>query len=193
MTSQNEALMWAGLPQHVLTVWSVVTECSHLKLQSSGTWHHIYIYTMVDGYYAMEEHNCLHCWHVLHIVPTDFWNMIIPDYQTTNHQGTLKTEGWGSSCTLVFIYQRGPLSQHSNMLRTGQSRDQIPVGVRFSTSHPDHPWDPLSSYRIDTGLLTGRYSGKSMALPHPPPNLMPRLKKEYTYMSTPSLGLHGLS
>jgi hypothetical protein len=104
MTSQNQALMWTGLPQHLLTVWNVVTECYHLKLQSSGTWH---IYTYYGRWVLCYGRTyCLHCWHVLHTVPTDFWNMIIPDYQTTNHQGTLKTEGWGSSCTLVFIYQR---------------------------------------------------------------------------------------
>ena len=62
-------------------------------------------------------------------------------------------------------------------------------GEIFRT-RPDQPWGPPSllynGYRVFPG---GKVAGA--CIEHPP-QLVPRLKKEYTYTSTPRLGLCGL-
>ena len=58
-------------------------------------------------------------------------------------------------------------------------------------ARPDRPWGPPS-------LLYDGYLVSFPAVKRPgrgvdhPPHLVPRLKKEYSYTSTPPLGLHGL-
>ena len=61
----------------------------------------------------------------------------------------------------------------SDSIRAGRSGDRIPVGGEIFCTHPDGPWGPPSGVKraerdVDHTL-----------------HLAPRLKKEYSYTSTP--------
>jgi hypothetical protein len=68
--------------------------------------------------------------------------------------------------------------------------DRIPVGARYAapvqTGRGAHP----VSYTVGTGSFLG-VKRLGRGVDHPPP-LAPRLKKEYSYTSTPPLRLRGL-
>jgi hypothetical protein len=68
---------------------------------------------------------------------------------------------------------------------TGQEgKKNLGWGEIFST-RPDRPWGLPSLLYNGYWVIPG---GKAATHPH----LAPRLKKEYSYTSTPPLGLHGL-
>ena len=75
-------------------------------------------------------------------------------------------------------------------LRAGMSGDRILMGVRFSspvqTGRGAHP----ASCTMGTGSYPG-VKRPGRGVDHPP-HLAPRLKKEYSFTSTPPLGLRGL-
>ena len=75
-------------------------------------------------------------------------------------------------------------------LQAGRSGDRIPVGARLFPSYQTGPGAHPDSYTMDTGSLSLGYSGRSVALTTHP-HLAPRLKKEWSYTSTPPLGFHG--
>jgi hypothetical protein len=93
-----------------------------------------------------------------------------------------KEEYWLETkmCVLKWL---GYLTQYSDSLWAGQSGDQILVGARYSvpvqTGSEAHP----SSYIMGTGSFLGvKLQGVALTT-HP--HLAPRLKKEYSYNSTP--------
>ena len=63
-------------------------------------------------------------------------------------------------------------------------------GARFSANRPDRPWGPPSLVYMGTGSFPG-VKRPGRGVDHPP-HLAPRLKKEYSYTTTPLLGLHDL-
>jgi hypothetical protein len=64
----------------------------------------------------------------------------------------------------------------------GTVRGSNPGGGEIFSTRPDRPWGLPS-------LMYNRYRIVALTT-HP--HLAPRLKKEYSYTSTPGLGLHGL-
>jgi len=68
--------------------------------------------------------------------------------------------------------------------------DRIPVGARFSATLQTGPGAHPSSYTMGTGPFPG-VKRPGRGVDHPP-HLALRLNKEYSYTSTPPLGLHGL-
>jgi len=64
-------------------------------------------------------------------------------------------------------------------------------GDEIFRTHPDRPWGPPRLCTADTLSLSLGQSGRgTLFTTHT--YLEPRLKKEYSYTSTPPLGLHGL-
>ena len=95
--------------------------------------------------------------------------------------------------------QRVPVSTTENAsvcwagtdsLRARRSGDRVPVGVTFSAPIQTGPGAHPASYTLGTGPFPGvKRLGCGV---NQPPHLQPRLKKEYSYTSTPHLDLHGL-
>ena len=62
----------------------------------------------------------------------------------------------------------GKFSQYSDWLRAGRSRDQIPVGARFSAPVQTGPGAYPASCTVGTGSFPGVKSGRGVTLtPHP--------------------------
>ena len=82
--------------------------------------------------------------------------------------------------------------QHSTpySLQSGRSGDRIPVGTKFSAPVQTGSDAHRASYTVVTGSLS-RVKRPGCGVVHPP-YLASRLKKEYSYTSTPPLGLRGL-
>jgi len=79
--------------------------------------------------------------------------------------------------------------QYRDSLQPGQFGDRIPIRARFSAPVQKGPGNHPASYTMILLLSAGR-NGCSVALiTHP--HLTPRLKKEYSYTSTPPLGFRG--
>jgi hypothetical protein len=85
---------------------------------------------------------------------------------------------------------------YSDSLRAGQSGDRIPVcwgGEIFRTrADRPHGGPHPASYTMGTGSFLGGKAAGAWRWPPNPPHLAPRLKKQYSYTFTPSLGLRGL-
>jgi len=79
---------------------------------------------------------------------------------------------------------------YSDSLRAGRSGNRIPVGARFSAPVQTGPGAHPTSYTLGTGSFRG-VKRPGRGADHPP-YLVPRLKKKWNYISTPSLGLRGL-
>ena len=91
----------------------------------------------------------------------------------------------------ILWWDRIAYSQYSNSLQAGWSRHQIPVRVTFSTPIQTGPGAHPASYTIhSTSFLGGRGSGGRGVALTTHPHLVQRIKKEYSYTSTPSMGLH---
>ena len=85
----------------------------------------------------------------------------------------------------------GELSRYSGPLRAGMSGDRIPVGARFFAPVQTVPVAHPAFYTMSTVSFPGvKRPGRDVE--HPPPHLAPRLNKEHSYRSTPSLDLLGL-
>jgi len=82
-------------------------------------------------------------------------------------------------------------SLYSDSLRAGRSGDRIPVGVRYSARLQTGPGAHTASYTMGTGYFPG-VKRPGRGVDHPSPYLAPMLKKEYSYTSTPPLGLRSL-
>jgi hypothetical protein len=95
----------------------------------------------------------------------------------------------------IYIYIRacgpGQRSGYSDPLRVGRFGDRIPVGARLSVPVLTGPGAHLAFCTMSTGSLFRRESGRGVALATHP-HLAPRLKEEWSYTSTPPLGLRGL-
>jgi hypothetical protein len=77
-----------------------------------------------------------------------------------------------------------------NIVNLKTSEDRIPVRSRFSAPVQTGPGAHPASYTMGTGVFPGdKAAGRGIS--HPP-HLAPRLKKVYSYTSTPPLGLRGL-
>ena len=91
---------------------------------------------------------------------------------------------------IIIIGEPRQLSRYRYSLRAGWYEDRIPVRARISasvrTGSEAHP----ASYTMGTGSFSG-VQRPGRGVDHPP-QLEPRLKKRYSYISTPSLGLRGL-
>ena len=86
---------------------------------------------------------------------------------------------------MTYIGEPGSRSRYSDSLRAGRSGDRIPVMARFYTPVQTGPGAHPASCKWVPDLSRG------VALtthPHP----APRFKEEYSYTSTPPLGLLGL-
>ena len=82
----------------------------------------------------------------------------------------------------------GEQNRYSDSLRSGGYGDRIPVGGEIFRTCPDRPWGrPNLLYRI----FPGGKAARDVVL-NTQPNLAPRLKKEWSYTSTPPLCLRGL-
>jgi hypothetical protein len=68
---------------------------------------------------------------------------------------------------------------------------RIPVGTRFSAPVQTGPGVHPASCTMGTGSLSWKVKRPERGV-HRPPDLAPRLKKEYSYTSTPPVGLHVL-
>jgi hypothetical protein len=92
---------------------------------------------------------------------------------------------------ICWYLEPGYCSQYSDSLWAGRTVDRIPMSGEIFRTCPDWPWGPPN-------LLYNGYQVSFPGLKRPghdvdhPPQLAPRLKKEYNYTSTPALGLHGL-
>jgi hypothetical protein len=80
------------------------------------------------------------------------------------------------------------LSRYCDSLRAKRSGNRTPVEARFLRAHLEQTWCPpgllKNGYRV---LFPGvKRPGRSVITHH---HLISRLKKEYSYNSTPSLGL----
>jgi hypothetical protein len=75
-------------------------------------------------------------------------------------------------------------------LRAVRSGDRIPAGAKFSTPVQTGPGGHPASYTMGTGSFPG-VKRPGRGVDHPP-HPAPRLKKEYSYTTTPLLGLRGL-
>ena len=110
----------------------------------------------------------------------------------SSQNSRFKIETKRSNYFLCCTFQCG-LDQHSgysHSLRGGQSWDRIPETGRFSASVQMVPGAHSASYKLGTGSFPGvRAPGVSLTT-HP--HLVPRLKKEQSHSSTPSLGLRDL-
>jgi len=93
--------------------------------------------------------------------------------------------------TLIFI----PLSSMvwagiAHSLRAGRSGDRIPVGLRFSALVQKSPGAYPASCTMGTGYFPG-VKWPRCGVDHPPSSSV-ELRKEWSYKSTPPLGLRGL-
>ena len=99
---------------------------------------------------------------------------------------------WKNKNNLQFCKNYGPgyLSWYSDSLWDGRSGDRIPVGTRLSApvqiGSEAHP----ASYTMGTGAFPEvKRPGRGADYAS---HLASRLSKEYSYTSTPLLGLRGL-
>ena len=84
----------------------------------------------------------------------------------------------------------GYLSRYSDSLRAGRFGNRMPVGTRFSTPVRTGPGGPPNLLYNGYWVFPG---GKAVrAFFYHPPHLAPRLKKKWSYTSSPSLDLSGL-
>jgi len=77
--------------------------------------------------------------------------------------------------------------RYSDSLRAGRHVDRIPVGARFSAPVQTGPGAYPASYTMGTGYFP-EVKRPGRGADHPP-HLAPRFKKEYSYNSTPPMGL----
>ena len=78
---------------------------------------------------------------------------------------------------------------YSDSLRAERSGDRIPVGARLSAPVQTDPGAYPASYVMGTGSFPGvKQPGRGV---DHPTQLALRLRKEYSYTSTPPLGLRG--
>jgi hypothetical protein len=87
--------------------------------------------------------------------------------------------------------QPGELSRYSDSLRAGRSGDRIPVKGKIFCTRPRESWGPPShlynGYRVSFPVVN--LPGRGV---DPHSHILPRLQKEQSYASAPSLDLHGL-
>jgi len=101
---------------------------------------------------------------------------------------------WHSLCRgqkdATSLLSRDPQHSSPYSLRPGRSGDRIPVEAKFSAH--DHTGSEVhrASYTVVTGSVS-RVMRPGCGVDQPP-YLAPRLKKEYSYISTPTLGLRDL-
>jgi len=92
---------------------------------------------------------------------------------------------------IIIYYAPEWRSRYSDSLRAGRSGDRIPVAGRDILSRPDRLWSPpillYNGFRVSFPGVNRPGRG----LDHPP-NLASRSKEQYSYSSTPPLGLRGL-
>jgi hypothetical protein len=90
----------------------------------------------------------------------------------------------------MYMVWTGVAQSVYDLLRVGRSGDRISVGARFSapvqTGYGAHP----ASYTMATKTFLGvKQPGRGADHPR---HLAPRLKKEWSYTSTPPVGFRGL-
>jgi len=83
------------------------------------------------------------------------------------------------------------LSWYSYCPQIGRSLVWIPKVAKFSSTRPKRPWVHLTSYTRGTSSFPGE-SGRDVVLTTHS-GLLPGLKTEQSYTSTPPMGLGGLS
>ena len=91
---------------------------------------------------------------------------------------------------VYFLQGPGQLSRYSDSLRTGRSGNRIPVESSFSAPFQTDPGAYPAFYTTGTGSFPG-VKRVGDGVDHPL-QLVPRLRKEQSYTSTPPLGLRGL-
>jgi hypothetical protein len=91
-----------------------------------------------------------------------------------------------SEISCIYLRVTGYISWYSDSLRGSN-----PGWGEIFRTRPDRPGGPRSllhnGYRVPSPTVKRQGCGTDQ-----PPHLVPRLKKEYSYISTPPLGLRGL-
>jgi hypothetical protein len=87
---------------------------------------------------------------------------------------------------LRFVAVRLQWAGIAQSVRDGRSGDRIPVGTRFSAHVQTAPGAHPASYTMGTASFPG-IKRPGRGVDHPP-NLTPRLKKEYSYTSNSTSG-----
>jgi hypothetical protein len=118
---------------------------------------------------------------VINTVPTYPCSELNPVFPTPTELLVRKESFINELFTDLFIYLLiySIIRIFRDPLRAGRSRDQIPVGTRFSTLVQTQPVAHPTSYTLGTGSSLGlKRPGRGV---NHPPHLALRLKKEYSY------------
>jgi len=94
-----------------------------------------------------------------------------------------------STAPTLRLHDRNLLTR-CRMIRDTRSADRIPVGTRFPSPVQTGPGTHPASYTMGTGSFP-EVKQPGRGIDHYP-HLAPRLKEEYSYTSSPPLGLCGL-
>jgi hypothetical protein len=128
----------------------------------------------------------------VHLLTTEYkqfiaqWLLYAPPHFISNSESS-RTAHYHSS----WFSQAGGIVQSVQRLDTCWSGGRTPVQARISVPVQTGSWAHLASCTVGTGSNSRGVMRQWCGFNHPP-HLTLRFKKEYSYISTPRLGFHGL-